>query len=221
MINSPEKINNPLFLELYGALLGDGWIGRYINKKKDKEYPYYLLGISGDSRLDKDYFDFLSHTIGKLFGIHPTIRKKKLENTIELRAYNEKIVKYLNSELNFPIGKKGEFKIKREINNEWGKVKHVIRGIFDTDGSIYFDKTPVGRPYPTISISITSRPALKQIRDNLLKQGFKVQNRKDRPEIKLKGRKQLEKWMKEIGCRNNRHFSKYKKFIQGPVAQLG
>lgn len=222
MTFSKEKVNNPLLLELYGSLLGDGWLGRYINKKKNKEYPYYLLGISGDSRLDKDYFGFLSCTIEKLFGIKPTIRKKKLENAIELRTYNKDIVRFLNLEMQFPIGKKGNFKIKEEINKDWEKVKYVIRGIFDTDGSIYFDKTPVGRPYPTISISITSKPALKQIRDNLLKQGFKVQNRRDRPEIKLKGRKQLEKWIKEIGSRNNRHFSKYKRFIQqGPVAQFG
>lgn len=203
--------NNPEVLELYGTILGDGWLGKYKNKKKGREYFYYLLGISGNSKLDREYFDFLAKKIKKLFGVTSSIRKKKLENTIELRVCNENLVKSLNSTLQIPLGKKGNFKIKKDLAKDWEKMRHIIRGIFDTDGSLYFDKTPVGNPYPIISIFLTANDALKQIRDSLLNNGFKVQNRKDRPEIKIKGLKQIKKWMDKIGCNNQRHLLKYNK----------
>ena len=129
------------------------------------------------------------------------------------------LINLLNKNLNFPIGKKKNLTIEKEIAEEWEKIKYVIRGVFDTDGSLYFDKTPVGKPYPVLSIHMNAPILLKQIRKKLLEKGFKVQLRKDNTAIFLKGSIQLNKWFKEIKPMNDKHVSKYKKWIETvPVA---
>ena len=120
--------------------------------------------------------------------------------------------------MGFPLGRKIELKINKNIYNlGYNKIKNVIRGIFDTDGSFYLDKTPSGNPYPCISIQMKSPILIKQLNDILLEQGFKVIYRKNKDMITLKGRKQINKWMKEIGSSNQRHLNK----INALVAQSG
>ena len=47
-------IKDNSFLEFYGTLIGDGWLGRYKYKNK----VCHIVGISGHSILDREYFDY-------------------------------------------------------------------------------------------------------------------------------------------------------------------
>lgn len=201
-------IGNPLFLEFYGVLLGDGWLSRL----KWKNKKIYLIGISGDKRLDKEFFLYLKKNISNLFNRSASIKERKDNNGMEMDFSHKMLIKALNEKLDFPIGLKIDLKINDEIyKSGFEKMKHVIRGIFDTDGSFYFDKTPVGRPYPCISITMFAPKLMNQVHNILINQGFKAYLNKTRPprmEIRLKGSKQLKKWMSEIGSNNNRHLNK-------------
>jgi hypothetical protein len=74
----------------------------------------------------------------------------------------------MNRGLNFPIGKKVNLKIHNKVyDGGFDKVKHVIRGILDTDGCIIIDKTPAGKPYPCISIKMKAPILIKQMADIL------------------------------------------------------
>src|SRR3989344_1122087 len=57
------KMDDPLFLEFYGVLLGDGWIGKYRYKNKITN----LIGISGNSRLDREFLLNWKEHIKKCF----------------------------------------------------------------------------------------------------------------------------------------------------------
>ena len=122
------------------------------------------------------------------------------------------LIRALNEELDFPIGLKIDLKIHGKVYSlGYDKMRHVIRGLFDTDGSFYLDKTPVGKPYPCICISMKAPKLIKQVYDMLIQEGFKVRldkHRSPNEQIVLKGSIQLKKWMSEIGSNNQRHLRK-------------
>ncbi len=210
-------INNPLFLEFYGALLGDGWLSTLSYQYRYKKNLWWV-GICGHSKLDKEYLMFLGDIINKLFIRKFTTKYKKNKDAMEIIFSYKYLILFMNKELGFPIGKKINLKIDNRIVKDWSKLKYTIRGIFDTDGCFYLDKTPVGRPYPCISISMKAPILIKQIYSSLIDMGFKVnyKKRKDKMHrITLKGRKQLNKWMEEIGSSNPKHLNK----INALVAQ--
>lgn len=201
-------INNQKFLEFYGVLLGDGWLSHLRYKNKD----IWLVGVSGDKRLDKELFYHLQGNIRELFDRTAGIRERKEENGMQMDFTHKMLIKALNEELGFPIGMKVDLEINRKIYSlGYEKMRHVIRGIFDTDGSFYFDKAPNGKPYPCICITMKAPRLIKQVYDMLIRQGFKARHDKHRQPIEqivLKGRIQLKKWMSEIGSNNQRHLRK-------------
>jgi hypothetical protein len=207
--NFKIDINSPLFLELYGTLLGDGWLSELSYEYKKK---IWLVGISGHSKLDNEYLMFIKTIIKKILNREASIKYKKDALAMEILVYHKYFVIFMNKEMGFPIGEKKNLKITNEIAQDWNKIKHVIRGVFDTDGCFYFDKTPVGRPYPCISIHMRAPDLLSQIRKQLLSREFRVQLKDNNERLVLKGSKQIYKWMKEIGSHNQRHLSKYQKW---------
>ena len=98
-------------------------------------------------------------------------------------------------------------------------MKHLLRGLFDTDGSLILWKTN-NRLYPRIYFSNTSKELVKQIKDFLIKEKFKVtywetKSKKEKwnhvYKITLNGDSMLLKWIKEIGFSNPKNIKKYKK----------
>ncbi len=217
--DEPLQINitDPIFLEFYGIVVGDGWLSKIVYKNKIN----YLIGISGHKEFDKELHIYCRNNIIKMFNRKPYLKEIRTCNGRELIFSHKELFNFLVNELNFPIGKKKDISLPAQISSYgYESIKHVIRGMFDTDGSFYLDKTPAGHPYPCICITMKQPTLINQIRETLLQQGFKVQNRKDRYpicEIKIKGSKQLKKWMDEIGSSNPYKFAKMQKAL---VAQL-
>lgn len=204
-------IKNNLFLEFYGILIGDGWIGEYCFKNK----KIRLIGISGHFSLDRDFFMYCKKNIKKLFNRKAYFKEKPKTNSIELQIFHKSLFNALSKEINFPIGKKGE---KLKIDDKimylgFDSLKHTIRGIFDTDGSFYLDKTPLGNPYPCISIQMKAPILINQLYNLLVNQGFRVVYREKKNMITLKGKRQLSKWMREVGSSNPKHLNKISAFV--------
>lgn len=139
-------INNPLFLEFYGTLLGDGWLSHLLYNYKEKRSLWWV-GISGHAKLDRSHLIFIKEIIIKLFDRKVTTKINEASNSMELIFCHRPLILFMNKEFKFPIGKKINLIIKEDILNNWNKIKYVIRGIFDTDGCFYLDKTPVGNDY--------------------------------------------------------------------------
>jgi hypothetical protein len=228
-INSKKKfdkifildIENPKFLEFYGILIGDGCISKYTCRNK----KYYAINISGHLYHDNDFGIYCKKNIEELFDRKACISKRKKQNSFNLIFCHKSFFNAISTDLNFPIGKKKNLEIdKKIIDLGYDYVRHVIRGIFDTDGSFYFDKAQYGKPYPCISIQMKAPILIEQLYNILINQGFKVyryipENRA--PRITLKGRKQLEKWMREIGSSNNKHLNKINDYLKGPGSSIG
>lgn len=219
MYSPIPSLSDKRFLEFYGVLLGDGWIGKYTHKNK----IIRLIGISGHSKLDRDFFHYLRRNINDLFNRRAYLKEKPKYNGIELQFSSLSLFDYISKDLGFPVGKKIDLRInKRILDLGYDNLRHLIRGIFDTDGSFFLDKTPVGRPYPSISIEMKAPILIQQLYKILDKEGFKVyfrnKHRDGRSRITLKGTKQLFKWMEEIGSSNLKHLDKINKFRSGSSA---
>ncbi|MFB6246109.1 MAG: hypothetical protein ABEI74_00760 [Candidatus Pacearchaeota archaeon] len=209
------NIGDNFFLELYGVLLGDGWLGKYQHKNKVAS----IIGISGHYHEDREYFKYLISKIKEVFGRIPYLKNKERYNAIELHFSHKHLFDYLSNDLHFPVGRKTDLKIHEKIYYKaFTSLKHVLRGIFDTDGSFYLDKTPAGNPYPCISIQMKSPNLVGQIYKILVQNNFKPVLRKERCMVTLKGSKQITKWSKEIGSSNSKHFTKMRDYAR--VAQL-
>jgi hypothetical protein len=207
-------INDNQFLELYGTLLGDGWL----SKLKYKDKNLYIIGISGNRSLDREYFSYIRAIFKNLLGRDVYIKNKPKTNTIEIYFNHKSFLNWMHKELNFPIGLKKDLEINEKIYSMgFDKMKFVIRGILDTDGCFYFDKTPVGNPYPCINIHMKAPKLINQIYVMLIEQGFKVHHDKTKSpseQLILKGSIQVRKWMETIGSSNKRNLDKFARVAQ-------
>jgi len=205
------NIKDTLFLEFYGILLGDGWISNFKSKNK----KVWIIGISSNLNLDKEFTDYYRDLVFKLFNRKGTIRIKRDHNVSEFIFWHKFLLKYLNKKLRFPIGKKENIQLPTKIRGlPFHKLKYVIRGLFDTDGSFYLEKDKKGiNSYPIISFHMGYPKMVKQIYEILKNKGFKVSHDKKNNILKIKGREQLKKWMNEIGSSNNYKLNKIKEAL--------
>lgn len=208
------------FLEFYGILLGDGWISRF-KAKHHRDYNLHWIGITGNIH-EEDYL--LNHVIELIRSVSDSkimIKRRTNDNALEL-VFNDKwLALALNEELFFPIGLKHDLMVRPDILSDWTRLKHVLRGLFDTDGTIYFDRAKgYARPYPIVELNMNEPKLIKQIITQLKKQRYHVTVSRNRSRLRLKGFSQVNRWFTEVKPYNNKHLIKYVKYV-APVAQLG
>lgn len=196
--------------ELIGIIIGDGHILH--NPEKNQ----YRLEIYGNANDDWKYYYKIADFIEKFIGRRPNIRRKsaKEKNSLVLSTHNKELVNYLINELGLPYGNKTyTIKIPKKFLN-WRYSKHIIRGIFETDGSLYFSKSKVIKypSYPRIEIKTVSSKLAFQLFNLLKERNFNIQIMKTRYKsfkIYLSGEIMLNKWIKEIGFSNVSTITKY------------
>lgn len=201
------KLDKDLY-EFYGVLIGDGCISRYHYNSK----IHYELRIDGNSLTDIDYYNqHLLKLISNLINKTPRVYFRKKFNGIYVHFRDKEFAFFLKEIFNFPFGKKGNIKIDDNILNDFEKLKYVLRGLFDTDGCIYFTKNNSKiRYYPIIEISSHSFNLINQLKEVLDAKGFTVKISHYKDSVKLHGKKNLLKWMKLIGTNHPDKASKFK-----------
>ena len=135
---------------------------------------------------------------------------------IRLYIDNKKFVEFLMYELGLTSGNKTyTIKIPEKYLN-WRDCKHVIRGIFDTDGCFFFSKSKVFKypTYPRVQIKSASLNLVNQLTQILKNQGYKIQVTSSVKDGKthtmyLSGEEMFEKWFKEIGSSSIKNIIKY------------
>jgi len=205
-INFTQKLN---FYELIGIILGDGCIYHYPEKR------VYGLEVSGNAKEDHEYFLKISSYIENFIGKKPRIYTKieKLGKTLKLVVYSKKFANYLINEVGITNKNKTFNATIPRKYLDWKYSKHVMRGLFETDGSLYFSKVNNISSYPRVEIKTSSKELANQIVDILKQKGFKPHKRTNKGDstigIYVSGPIMLEKWIKEIGFGNIKSLSKY------------
>lgn len=204
--------------EFIGSFIGDGFTRRYRN--------HYLTQFTGDARYEGEYFKFsLAPIAQRLFNVGPSF--KMSGNTLRMNFYSKSLYLLLTERFHMPLGRKNlTVRIPEEII-EGGQnfVVGALRGIADTEGTVYFDLRPIyDVPYPRIQICTTSPPLARQITEILGEMKFNIYVREDRRtehpvfHTEIYGSIQLQKWLRKIGFSNKKHLNKIRRYA--PVAQL-
>lgn len=209
------KTKNPIqkmnFYELIGVILGDGCIKYYPSKR------VYTLDITGDAKDDQEYFNKISELLvgvtnktSRIF-----VKKEKLGHSLRLQLHSKKFLEFLLDDVGITNKKKS---FNAEIPSKymgWKYSKHILRGIFETDDSLYFSKSKkIKYPsYPRIEIKTSSKKLASQIFTLLKQKAFKVQTRPSSGDktirVYVSGEAMLEKWLKDIGFSSMKKYSKY------------
>lgn len=222
-----NKFKNPidrnnLLAEFLGWQLGDGCISI-----KGARYQFFLTGDLVEEYTF--YKDIIVPAFNKLFN-------DKLKSSVILRTYpsvgvcgiyinNKEFVNYLQNELKLMAGKKIHVQVPKFENMD--QMKSFLRGLFDTDGSIYFcrSNSKTKRPSlyntlhykPKIKLATISKELITGVYEMLGHLGFspRMYNpRKQRSNehmmyaVVLDKTVDVKRWIEEIGFRSIKHSSK-------------
>ncbi len=192
------------FCEFYGALMGDGCLSSF--KVRDRKFN--VVRLDGHKENDYDYFNNVLKTLIKdVFDKDVSIRFRKNYNIVFIYFQSPEIFNILKS-TGFPVGKKGEIRIpKNLLNLDWKITKCIIRGLIDTDGCVYFTKNGSETySYPAIDFRSISQTLINQMYELLKRNGFNPYKRYTH--LILYGKNNFDKWLSEIGFSNFNHISK-------------
>ncbi|MFX1277297.1 MAG: LAGLIDADG family homing endonuclease [Promethearchaeota archaeon] len=137
--------------EMIGIILGDG----HVHKKSEKSYLDSALVISLNRVDEPQYVNYVEKLIIQLFNIQPRFYHRKDSKSLDLKISDDDIIDFLISK-----GIKTGDKVKNQVSipkwinkdlqwieinkEEWNSknrdlVIACIRGLIDTDGTVYVD----------------------------------------------------------------------------------
>jgi len=195
--------------ELIGVFIGDGCLSRW--KRRDSYVS--ALVFTGNLKNDYKYYEYLRSIIKQYFRIKKSIRKRKNFNAIELKFYDKNIIDFFIS-LGFRFGKKKDIEIPLDILDNDQLSKACIRGIFNTDGSVYkrysrryFSNSYLN--YAVIEIRNNSDILLNQIKYVLENDGFNINKiTKDKTgcsTLRINNQDDVERFFREIAITHEYH----------------
>ena len=184
--------------EYVGIMLGDGGL---------------TLGqctVTLNSIADREYINFVSSFLKKLFGEHPKHFQKKDCNAVVLYYNGSSLVRYL-----LQIGLKVGNKVKQQVDVPvWVLEKKryrisCLRGLMDTDGGVFLHRYKVGGKeykYRKISFSNRSAPLLLFVSNTLTELGFtpKIIDKVENKKVWLYNTNEVKRYLEVVGTHNPR-----------------
>ncbi len=211
-MNLQGVLESPAFFELAGAIMGDGHL------KFSPEKHYYGITISGDLTEDRDYIVNLAKLITSLLGKSPVIKERVKYGVVYLELSSKELLYFLVEKCGFICNKEKRINGAPKIvlkTTDSSKLTAFIRGLFDTDGTIFFGKkgTYSTHVYPMIELKMSNYALITDAQRILRSLGFEPRVRcAGSPTdycLYLSGTKNLSKWMSNIGFSNPKHLTKY------------
>jgi len=221
-IKIPTKLT-PKLAEDIGIHIGDGSL--YLTGR-NKKSPEFSCSCHVE---EKDYFEeFVIPLKNKLFNLNKFKREQR-GNEYKIRFYSLAVCTFYSRVFGLPIGKKSRIiDIPKLIINSHDKtiLKSCIRGIVDTDFSLRFVKKKDTYSYPILTGGFASKMLVLSL-ENLFRQ-FNItscvykDNRRDKrtnkiyPKsvIQISGKKNLGKFVNEIGFHNPKHLRKLRIWLK-------
>lgn len=203
--------------EFYGAMLGDGnsYRKKYYESRNNKR-GVYAIRIVGDSRLDKEYLlNYIKPIIENLFKVKVIVKFYTNKNAMHLESHGTKLIEFLEIKGFKPGNKiKNKLRIPNWIKSNKNYLKVCLRGLYDTDGSVY---KLTNQNSHQICFTNANQNLLQDIRNSLLLLKIncsKISNK----DIYITKKLEQRKFLKLIGFRNDRHLKKVKMWnLDSPV----
>jgi len=192
--------------EVAGAFAGDGSL--YANGSG------YLFEIRGPKN-ELPYYEILKPKFEKILKIELKIVKRSYNGgyVIGLRSGKRIVYDIFHKKLGFPVGSKSRIvKVPKIIFSNEKLWIYYLRGVFDTDGSIYLRKAgrKMRQIQPVVDICSLSVKHLKQI--NFMLKGLGFSSWMEKTKVRMAGKSTLERFFKTIKPNNNKHHLRYRRF---------
>jgi len=207
------------FAELLGAFAGDGWMS--------KGNSGISLFISGNPKDERDYYDKrIKFLFKKVFRKEVFPREFSYWGTYGICVGNKGITKEFIS-AGMIVGKKAhKVTVPEEIILNHFLYTSFIRGLFDTDGCIYFTKSynknaskwqKLTKHKPIITFKTVSFCLASQLKKLLKNCGVESGLRKSLPyngnyasyELRIEGKKKAKMFFKVIKPKSIKHLAKF------------
>lgn len=214
-----NKLLNDLAYET-GIHLGDGHLGYHYDKHQNGFR--FVMQYTGDAVNELHFYKtVLKPLLFKLYGIDKEIGFKMNNTCIIYTRFKD--LALFKKNIGLPIGKKVNIKIPKFISTKELKI-NFIRGLFDTDASLSFQKKHKKiNYYPVIHYTSSDKKLIIEVTNILKKLGIKFctyfdeiikdkrVNIKDSiiHNIYIYGKERLENWMDKIGFYSSKHLTKY------------
>ena len=184
--------------ELVGAILGDGNI-------YDKRPDY--VEMCGNPRNDLAYYEnVLLPIVREELGRNPKLFLR--DGGLRFRINQKSFVEWLK-DIGLPAGEaKGSAAIPDFIVSRGKFLVRCVRGIYDTDGSVYFDRRSAYlRPYPRTELQMTNEALLDQLDKILSQMDIKHSFVRRHASLSLEtaGLESLRGFLQKIGFSNKYH----------------
>ncbi len=198
--------------EFVGIVLGDGNIDAY---KKGKKIRTYAVRIAGHAIDDYEYMkDYVAPLASSLFQVRSSIHFHRTNKGMYVSIYGKRIVEFFNK-MGIKSGNKirNKTKIPGWILKEKKYIRACLRGLYDTDGSIY-ELLPHWPGLYQLNFDNYNLIMLKQVRFLLIKIGYhpsKIHGNKTKngTKVDLTRKAEIKKFYKEIGTHNKKHKDRF------------
>lgn len=206
-IYARNQINKPLnsydLAEFIGLMIGDGSIGPY------------QISITLDGKTDVEYSEYVVSVINSLFGVAPQYRQRINKNCIIIEVSSINLVAFLTHK-GLPLGDKlrNGLCIPGWIKKDESYSRACLRGIFDTDGSIFQETHTIkNRKYSYCRMSFVSAscPLLGDINALLNCLNIKSKIRGNRA-VCIESFEEIQKYFIIVGSSNPKHNRRFVDF---------
>ena len=224
-----NKIMDEHLAEFVGSMIGDGCLS-VINSEKRKRK---IALLTGHLFHDSNYYETVIRPIvQKEFGTDGYLQKRKKRNCIYF-VMSGIVFDFLHN-VGFPVGRKYNLFIHDEIFKYRDLSIACVRGIFDTDGSIYrrYSKRYASHTkvydYLVIQFKMDSKKTIEQIKEILARlqiETNKIISERNSYVLRITKQEYVTKFMEMIKPSNKYHVERYinrckKAQSNGPLAQL-
>lgn len=202
----------PALSEEIGMHIGDGFLSDKMLASRKIKYDFRLKGNKDECEY---YNNFVRSLFQELYNIE--VKLKEYDNTYGFEIYSKALCLFKSNVIGLPVGKKLNLHVPNILKiNNLDILTSFVRGLFDTDGNVYFStRSKVMKDYyPVLSIELRSEQTIKETAEILSMLGFDpaVYCSQDKWgaawAINLIGVRRLERYCKLIGWNNPKHLNK-------------
>lgn len=205
-----KPIPSVLLAEFIGALLGDGMINHYQLQFTAHKEEFL-------------YHEFLEKITKELFGLSGTHAPHGKDNAITFTISSRALVEYLNT-----LGISSNSTERKVSLPGWiflNKARRLafLRGIFDTEGSVYNHRYRVNRKlyhYTKISIANRAQSILHAVEQILSEHSFHPRRSTKNDAIVLENSAEVKHFVTLIKPHNTKHLKRFYQF-NGEVRRIG
>lgn len=186
-----------------GIMLGDGGI-------RSK----YQLSITYNSKTDKEFAVYIGKLVKRLFGIEHSVLRREHHLGADVIVSSAKVVSFLLKQ-GLVLGDKIEQQvdIPKWVRRNKDFQKACVRGLFDTDGSLYCHRYRVSHKwyeYLKLDFTSCSNPLLQSVYKIL--SDLKIKSSLKGVRIVISAQSDVNRYLAIIGSSNQKFVDRWKRF---------